>query len=116
MLFNQLRGLEQRFDGIKAKSNVSALFVLKKGAVFSKIIDKYYGAELVVSENHRSGALFHFKKNKAVKKEKGGCCLPETWMHKARIKKRRSMTNEKCSSGRKRGAAISSSKSPQICE
>ena len=40
---------------------LSAPFLKAKRALFfSKILYKYYGAELVVSEKHRSGALFHF--------------------------------------------------------
>ena len=57
------------FDGRKANSQASALFESKKGAIFSKIIYKYYGAGLVVSENHLSGALFHFKRNRKSKRE-----------------------------------------------
>ena len=35
----------------------------KRALFFSKIVDKNYGAGLVVSENHLSGALFESKKS-----------------------------------------------------
>ena len=41
----------------------------KRALFFSKIIYKYYGAGLVVSEDHLSGALFHFKGNRKSKRE-----------------------------------------------
>ena len=34
----------------------------KRALFFSKIVDKNYGAGLVVSKNHLSGALFHFNR------------------------------------------------------
>ena len=49
---------------------LSAPFLKAKRALFfSKILYKYYGAELVVSEKHRSGALFHFKELSSQKGE-----------------------------------------------
>lgn len=42
---------------------------------FSKIVDKYYGAGLVVSENHLSGALFHFSGESSHSRS-----IKETWL------------------------------------
>ena len=64
----------------------------KRALFFSKIIDKNYGAGLVVSENHLSGALFHFKGNRKSKRE----VLPGRNVDaQSMYQKRRSKTNEK---------------------
>lgn len=64
----------------------------KRALFFSKIIYKHYGAGLVVSENHLSGALFHFKGNRKSKRE----VLPGRNVDaQSMYQKRRSKTNEK---------------------
>lgn len=64
----------------------------KRALFFSKITYKYYGAGLVVSEDHLSGALFHFKGNRKSKRE----VLPGRNVDaQSMYQKRRSKTNEK---------------------
>lgn len=65
---------------LRPNQMITPFLKAKRALYFSKILYKYYGAELVVSENHRSGALFHFKEDRQSKR---GCCLTEEWMHEA---------------------------------
>ena len=53
---------------LRPNQMIAPFLKAKRALFFSKILYKYYGAELVVSEKHRSGALFHFKEERAVKK------------------------------------------------
>ena len=63
----------------------------KRALFFSKYLYKYCGAELVVLENHQSGALFHFKENSQSKRE----VMPVRSMDKqSTYQKRRSKPNE----------------------
>ena len=72
----------------------------KRALFFSKFIHKNCGAELVVSENHRSGALFHFKENRQTKRE----VLPAKSMDaQSTYQKRRSKTNEEKQQWREKG-------------
>lgn len=50
----------------------------KRALFFSKIIDKNYGAGLVVSENHLFGALFHFKGKFAIQVSKRDVTVRKT--------------------------------------
>lgn len=94
---------------LRPNQMIAPFLKAKRALFFSKILYKYYGAELVVSENHRSGALFHFKEDRQSKR---GCCLTEEWMHEARTSKGGARSMKKSSSGWKKGAAISTTKSP----
>ena len=73
---------------------------------FSKILYKYYGAELVVSEKHRSGALFHFKE---LSSQKGGGVCQKHGNRRRVSKKGGARQMKKFSSGRKKGTVMSMS-------
>lgn len=84
---------------------LSAPFLKAKRALFfSKILYKYYGAELVVSEKHRSGALFHFKE---LSSQKGGVVCQKHGNRRRVSKKGGARQMKKFSSGRKKGTVMS---------
>ena len=86
---------------------LSAPFLKAKRALFfSKILYKYYGAELVVSEKHRSGALFHFKE---LSSQKGGVVCQKHGNRRRVSKKGGARQMKKFSSGRKKGTVMSMS-------